>query len=104
MFITKEGNTRDAMEVTLERNGSPVDLTNATVNFAMWRGTTCKINREPHIHDIPGGVVWVIFEAAEVDEPGTYSGEFTVTYLDGRKQVFPSDGYITVVILPKGAC
>ena len=104
MFVTKQDNTRDAMEATLERNGVAVDLTTATVNFKMWLRGVCKVNRDVHIESAVDGIVWVVWEAAEVDEPGTYSAEFTVTHLDGRVQIFPSDGYTTVVILPRGVC
>ena len=104
MFVTKQDNTRDAMEATLARNGVAVDLTTATVNFKMWLRGVCKVNRDVHIESAVDGIVWVVWEAAEVDEPGTYSAEFTVTHLDGRVQIFPSDGYTTVVILPRGVC
>jgi hypothetical protein len=40
------------------------------------------------------------FEPGETDTAGTYRAEFEATYLDGRKQTYPNDGYISIEILP----
>jgi hypothetical protein len=37
------------------------------------------------------------WEAADVDEKGTFYGEFELTYDDGRVTTYPNEGYITIV-------
>jgi len=101
-FITKKGDTRVAIKATLlDASGQPVDLTNSSVKFIMAKQNgTVKINRDALIQDAANGVVWFVFEANEVDEAGTFRGEFEVTYNDGRVETFPNDGYIIVQINP----
>jgi len=99
-FITKRGDFRTAIKATLKNNsGQAVDLTSCTVKFIMADlRNRVKINRNAIIQDAVNGVVWFIFEANEVDEAGTFRGEFEVTYADGRVETFPNEGYITIKI------
>jgi nitrogen fixation protein FixH len=94
-FNTKVGDTRTALKATLkDASGNPVDLTDCTVRFKMG----CLIDREVQVVDAPGGKVLMVFEAADVAKPGLFRAEFTVTYRDGRVEVYPNSGYITVYI------
>lgn len=101
-FITKRGDTRTAIKATLkDATGQPVDLTGCQVKFIMSKQNGgAKINRDALVQDAANGVVWFVFEANEVDEIGTFKGEFEVTYGDGRVETFPNDGYIIVQINP----
>jgi hypothetical protein len=62
-------------------------------------GRPPTISRQVDIHDTAGGEVWVVFAPGETDVSGVYQAEFQVTYGDGRKETFPSDGYISIQIL-----
>jgi hypothetical protein len=98
MFKTKQFNTRNALKATLlEANGSPVDLTRVTVRFYMQsRSGVEKINRDMQKGE--NGEVLIVFEASDVDEAGAFNAEIIAQYEDGRKEIYPNDGYIRVYI------
>lgn len=100
-FTTKRNDTRAAIKATLKNtDGTPVNLTGATVQFIMARSNgVVLINRQAVVQDAPNGMVWFVFEPGETAEAGTFRAEFQVTYLDGRIETFPNIGYITVSIL-----
>jgi hypothetical protein len=98
----KRGDTRTAIKATLVGDdGNPVDLTETSVRFlvADFRGTSL-IARQAGIVSAAEGKVLFAFEPGETDTAGTYRAEFEATYLDGRKQTYPNDGYISIEILP----
>ncbi len=97
----KRGDTRHALKAILkDSSGSPVDLTGCTVTFCMAPlGQPAVVSRAVDIHDTAGGEVWVVFAPGETDVSGVYRAEFQVTYGDGRKETFPSGGYISIQIL-----
>ncbi|PZN05071.1 MAG: hypothetical protein DIU76_08285 [Bacillota bacterium] len=99
MITLKPGGTRPAPEATLKSNGAPVDLSGASVRFVMV-GQGLTIDRQAEIVDAASGVVRVVFEPGDTDTPGQYHAEFEATYSDGRKETYPSHGYLTVQILP----
>jgi hypothetical protein len=99
-FVTKRGDYRAAIKASLkDASGQPVNLANCIAKFLMadLRGKV-KVSRDAIIQDAVNGIVWFIFEANEVDEAGTFLGEFEVTYADGRVETFPNEGYMTVRI------
>ena len=99
MIRFKRGDTRYALKATLKRNGTPADLTGCTVRFFMSNGCI-TINRPVDILDPVNGLVWVIFDQGDTDAVGTYRAEFEVTHADGRKETFPSSGYLSLQIVP----
>lgn len=98
MFRTKQYNTRNAFKATLnEANGSPVDLTGATVRFFMAsRAGVTMINRQMQVG--ANGEVLIVFDPVDVAEPGIFNAEIIVEYSDGRKEIHPNEGYIRVYI------
>ena len=98
----KRGDTRHAIRAVLKNTqGTPVNLTDCSVSFHMAPlGRHPVINRRVDIHDAENGEVWVVFAPGETDITGAYRAEFLVAYGDGRKETFPSDGYISIQILP----
>ncbi len=96
-FVTKQGDTRNALKATLAPGQG--ELSNvASVKFRM-SDTTFKnlINRHVDIDSLP--VVVVIFTPGEVATHGNYLGEFVVTYNDGKVETFPNSSYIDIKIL-----
>ena len=92
-FVTKQGDTHRAMKCTLiKANGQPLDLTNCKVEVTITNGIRREVLRQAD------GVVWVVFSAHEVEEPGLFRAEFVVTYPDNNQQTFPDNGYIDVYI------
>lgn len=98
MFKTKQFNTRNALKATLYKaNGSPVDLTGVTVRFFMEsKAKEMIIDRSMQTGE--NGEVLLVFEPVEVAEPGIFNAEIVVEYGDGRKEIYPNDGYIRVYI------
>lgn len=95
IFRTKQGDTRTALKATLlNAAGAAVDLTGCTVRFKMG----CSIDREAQKLDAETGKVLVVFESADVANPGIYRAEFAVTHPDGRVEKFPNSGHITIMI------
>ena len=89
-FITKQGDTRNALKAVL----TPAygDFSDATqIRFRMadiyHRNV---IDRLVDVSELP--VAIVVFASAEVATPGTYHGEFVVTYGDGKSETFPNKG------------
>jgi len=97
----KRGDTRHAIKAILKgKDGDPVDLTGCEVKFIMaLLGRPPVICRQPHIADAEHGEVWVVWAPGETGVSGVYRAEFKVTYLDGRKETFPNDGYIGINIM-----
>lgn len=97
IFQTKQHNTRNAFKATLyEPNGEPVNLTDCEVLFRMESKEGTVINRAMQV--VGTGEVILVFAPEEVANTGIFIAEITVTFPDGRKEFYPSEGYIKVYI------
>lgn len=94
MMTIKQGDTRNAIEAKLRRDGQVVDLTDCHVRFLM-RG----IKKDIKVDDPEKGKVYVSLEKNLVESPGIYRFEFEVEYEDGRKETFPNDEYLKLKIM-----
>ena len=96
-FITKVGDTRNALFATLEpAQGIVANIDN--VRFRMSDTLHNTLIDRP----VDGGVlpeVFVVFTPAEVATAGNYLGEFVAEYTDGSIETFPNDDYIKIQIL-----
>jgi hypothetical protein len=100
-YTIKRGDTKVALKAILERNGTPVDLTGATVLFYMRAksGGAMKVDGgSVYSPDPTTGEVWYVWEDADVATVGDYLGEFRVTHADGRFETFPSQSYVSIEI------
>lgn len=98
--IIKRGDTRNCIKAVLKgANGSVVDLTGCAVRFLMAPFNRLPtIDREAHIEDAGNGEVWMVWAPGETDAAGFYQAEFEVTYQDGKRETFPNNGYISLLI------
>jgi hypothetical protein len=81
-------------------NGTPVNLTGATVKFIMREigAGSAKVNAAATVVDAATGQVRYSWTTNDLDTPSSYQAEWEVTYSGGAKETFPADGYIYVVI------
>lgn len=103
-FQIKRGDRLPTIQASLtDGSGAAVNLTDATVKFLMRPRTsaTPTVNAAAAIvGTATAGVVQYAWSAGDTDTAGEYLAEFEVTFLDGRKASFPSDGYTRVRVLP----
>lgn len=95
----KQHDTAPALRATITDNGTPVDLTPATVKvigtrngaalFA--RAATTKTNQ---------GVVTMAWDALDTATAGLISIEIECTWPDGTVQTIPPNGYLSVMVDP----
>lgn len=101
-FSMKANDRLPVIKAVLKRNGAPLDLTNATsVDFIM-KGTgptgAVKVNSPAEIVDAPGGVVQYAWAIGDTNTPGTYQGEWEITWQDGKPQTVPTKSYHAIEV------
>lgn len=107
-FYIKSGDTGRSLKARLTGgDGVPQDLTGLdnAVRFRMREnrvGGALKVDRLATIVDALRGRVQYDWQAADVDTPGEYRGEFVVTIAPGQEITFPAgpppDDFIRVVV------
>ena len=101
-FKIKQNDTSPLLVVTLkDAAGNAIDLTSATVRFHMKRinQATVKVDGSAFVLDDDAGRVRYAWQAADTDTPGTFQGEFEVTYNTGEIETFPNDGFLAIEII-----
>jgi hypothetical protein len=104
-MIVKQGDLFPDVEQTVkDENGVVVDLTGATVKFAMHEArnpSVVKIDGANGV-DGPGGKIAYRWTGADTDTATTYEALFRVTPSGGADAFrVPTDGYIEVVVESK---
>lgn len=94
MITIKQNDNGIGIIATLSNKNGAVDLTNASVLF-LFDGHELT----PTIEDAVTGKVVVVFESPHTAKPGTFAGEFEVTFADSRKETYPSNDYVKLKIL-----
>lgn len=104
-FYIKLGDQLPVLEGDLlEADGSAVDLTGATVKLGVRRKDTrgALLNTAAAVSGDPtlgrARYAWAAGDTSTLGV-GEFEGEFQVSWPDGRKGSFPSDGYIPIVVL-----
>ncbi len=106
-FTIKKGNRRPELTVSLLEAaggaGIVLDPDNDTVTFIMTGvgdsielGTVVSAPAE--IIDGDNGGVKYAWGVNDTANPGTYGAEWLITFQDGRKEVVPAHGYMTITI------
>ena len=104
-YTVTEGDTLEPIQGTIYKgDGTPQDLTGATVVFKMkhqYTGTVKVASGTASIVGAPtAGVVKYEWEAEDVDTPGLYDGEFVVT-IGGKTLTFPNRNKIFIIVESK---
>lgn len=93
----KRGDRLPSLQTTLkDENGAAVNLTGTTVRFKMrayGQSGTPKVDQPATTVDAVGGIVRYDWALVDVDTSGWFEAEWEVTYADGRKATFPTQGY-----------
>ena len=93
-----QNDTKPILEFTITQEGSPVDLTGATVKFYMKNNDTgsVKINGAAcSISDAVNGKCRYVWQSGDTNTVGTYLAEVEVTFPDSSIQT----GYKQMVII-----
>jgi predicted dehydrogenase len=99
-FNLKQNDTSPNIQAQMfDGDGSPVDITNATVRFHVRNAEGTVIIDEPAvILSATDGTVEYGWVAADTATAGTFQAEFEVTYESGKIETFPNSSYIEIVI------
>lgn len=92
--MIKRGDTRNAIQATLRKNGQSVNLTDCNVRFLMSNG----IEGFTVVTNAENGELFYSLEKSAVEKSGIFHYEFEVQYPDGRVETFPNDGYLKLHI------
>src|SRR5689334_18384533 len=98
-LLVVEDNTAPPLRITLQRDGTAIDLTNSTVDLYLKRKggaitngghTACTIT------NAAAGIVTYAPQAADFADYGTYEGEAKITYGDGTVERIYEDFKVRV--------
>lgn len=103
-FTIRRGDLLPVIVATLsdEETGVAVNLTGATVRFRMkaYGDDPPKINAPAIISNAVNGVVRYEWAGTDTDTVGGYIAEWQITWPGAKTQTFPSDGYLSIEIMP----
>src|SRR5690606_18582162 len=97
----KRNDTKDTISYSMTyADGTPVNLTGATVRFLMGTGKSIVTDSAAVIKSASSGQVEYTLKESDTLVAGTFKSEFQVTFSDGKVKTFPTNGYIMVNIQP----
>lgn len=100
-FYIKRGDRLPAISTQITDSlDQPINLTGSSVLFVM-RGpwdTSPAISSAATIVDAAQGKVRYDWTGTQTDVPGSFRGEFRVTFAGGSQQSFPTNGFIDIEI------
>ena len=99
-IVMKRNDLQPRLEIRLERDGDPVDLSTAVeVRFLVKRGATLKINGtmswdvDQSVDGGKRGIVWRDWATGDTDTASEYQVEYQVEWPSSRPETFPDGGY-----------
>lgn len=95
----KRGDTTPPLRATVTDNGTPVDLTPATIKVIGTRNGTVVFSRAATTKTNLG-VVTMTWGPTDTALPGLISVEFELTWPDNTIQSVPPAGYLSVLVDP----
>lgn len=108
-FSIKQGDTSPSLEARLIRDGTAVDVRDATIAFRMVNTATDNvIDGVCSTVDPDDGLVTYIWNDGDTDTAGYYEGEFYVDYDIPESlgelspdETFPSGSYLTIHVMER---
>lgn len=100
-FSLKKHDTWPPLNATLSDANGPINLTAATTVKLIIKptGGGSAITGTCAVISAPAGTVRYTWATGNTDISGTYSGEFEITWSDGKIGTVPNEGYFTLEIL-----
>lgn len=100
-FLIKKDDTYPPITAILQRDGSAIDLSGATVQFqmALQGESALTVDAAATVTDAENGEVEYSWDAADTDVVGIYEAEFVITYASGRIETFPNDHFLYIEIV-----
>jgi hypothetical protein len=95
----KRGDTAPPLHATITDNGTPVDLSTATVKVIGTQNGAALFPRAATTKT-SGGLITMNWQATDTALPGLISVEFELTWPDSTVQSIPPGGYLSVLIDP----
>lgn len=88
IFLTVPGNTAPAMALTLQHDGTNIDLTNATVTFVIHNTRTGEVTNTGHqsaeLTDAINGLIKYSPNANDFPVEGLFVGDVHILYADTK--------------------
>ena len=99
-FYIKENDLLPPITGIVLDDGEPFPLNDVTsVKFLMRDYRGVKVNGTGTVDQDPAtGQVWYYWSGSDTSEPGTYEGEFELTFSNGKTQTFPASGYLKIKV------
>lgn len=99
--IKKDDTGPTIMEYLYDSDGSPINLTGASVEFHLLDpdGSTITVNSAATIADATTGKVSYAWQAADTDTAGVFKREWQITFGSGMIVTVPNDGIGYPVII-----
>ncbi len=104
-FVIKQGDTAYSLKRELvDENGLAIDLTGATVTFAMMSAKTKVVKVPRSTASIVGaptlGVAQYDWQTGDTNTAGDFLGDFKVTLAGGVIKTIPNRGYVPISVTP----
>lgn len=95
IFVKQNDTARILTDTLLLSDGTPINLENATVKFIV-----NNVRKDCEIVNAPIGSVQYRFDDSDLENAGSLTCEWEITYDTGLQLSVPTKGYIIVRIVP----
>jgi hypothetical protein len=101
-FIFKQGTTYQPFDfVLIDVDGkTPMDLSGCSVRLTIADNTSIVMDKPMALDDAVNGAISYTLLETDIIVSGSYSMEITVTFPDGKKEIFPDDDYLRLKVSP----
>lgn len=101
-FAIKQGDLLPTLEATFTDTNGPIDLTNASVVFYYKLKNSSLATPATGVMSVStptSGIATYIWASGETVTPGTYIGEFVVTFPNTKQLSFPTDSFLVFEVV-----
>lgn len=99
MFLIKQNDTSPSIRYAL--SPASVNILGATVRFHMSGDDVLEVDKLAVIEQVSPPIVRFDWEAGDTAIAGSKKAEFEITYLNGKVETYPNDGFIPIKVTPE---